>query len=245
MSTIRDWERDVWMSHFPGFEIWAAVQWRSVLQGHALSVSNLEAACLILDELEADRLTLHDVVESEYQNRRRDVLHFYRTEARYFDKDHTGPAWRYLGSLRLRACDLLNNIDSDYRAILKIEKLPSREQVAALEKLESSLERDRPRAATHFSSSPELFRMAYDWETDAYVRLSRQMMRTATAIAWYEAEKGRPPESLAALVPRYLPEVPVCPVTGETIPYRGGEIVAKGWGWHSETEGVTWTIRRR
>ena len=69
--------------------------------------------------------------------------------------------------------------------------------------------------------------------------------RTATAIAWYEAEKGSPPQCLEALVPRYLPELPVCPFTGKTIPYADGRLIAKGWGWHSETEGVTWSVRRR
>ncbi|MBT3291071.1 MAG: hypothetical protein HN380_27240 [Victivallales bacterium] len=49
------------------------------------------------------------------------------------------------------------------------------------------------------------------------------------AILAYEKDKGAPPKALAALVPKYLPRVPVDPFDGKPFRYRTGK-VPPAWG---------------
>ncbi|MCS7263538.1 MAG: type II secretion system protein GspG [Armatimonadetes bacterium] len=48
----------------------------------------------------------------------------------------------------------------------------------------------------------------------------RQVTETALSLRLYRSERGRYPESLQALVPKYLPKVPIDPYDGKPIKYR-------------------------
>ena len=63
---------------------------------------------------------------------------------------------------------------------------------------------------------------------DGVARMRWTLMRVATAVAWYESEKGQVPERLEELIPRYLPRVPICPLTGLPLGYRHGTVWSVG-----------------
>ncbi|MCX7969177.1 MAG: type II secretion system protein GspG [Armatimonadetes bacterium] len=48
----------------------------------------------------------------------------------------------------------------------------------------------------------------------------RQVTETALSLRLYRSERGRYPESLQALVPKYLPKIPIDPYDGKPIRYR-------------------------
>jgi hypothetical protein len=64
---------------------------------------------------------------------------------------------------------------------------------------------------------------------DLVSRMTLTLLRVATAVAWYQAEKGVFPATLEELVPKYLPRVPVCPLTGMPLGYRPGCVWSPGW----------------
>lgn len=92
---------------------------------------------------------------------------------------------------------------------------------------------------------------------DAARRLQLALTRAATAVAWYEAEHGKAPADLRALVPRYLPRVPLCALSGLPFRYDGNALWAGGGDgdddggrptsrpWlYDENGDAVWTLRR-
>jgi len=78
------------------------------------------------------------------------------------------------------------------------------------------------------------------------------------AIAWYEAEKGVYPAALNDLVPKYLPTVPDCPLTGLPLRYTAGKVWSVGadrkddGGAHDDmaseedsTGDIVWEVKRK
>jgi hypothetical protein len=59
-------------------------------------------------------------------------------------------------------------------------------------------------------------------KTAALVETKRRLAITAIAVRRYELKHGQPPQTLAALVPEFLPSVPLDWRGGETLKYRAG-----------------------
>lgn len=53
-------------------------------------------------------------------------------------------------------------------------------------------------------------------------------MRLAVGIAWFEADRGRPPASLDELVPSHAASIPSCPLTGMSFRYVPGKVWSVG-----------------
>ncbi len=219
-------------------QIAAAAQWRSVLLKHGLSPFELETACHLLDRLEASRPSLLDAIQAEHLQRRRNLIECFRGR----DSLPSDPGWRNLGSVRLLICEMMNNLEQDFETLVKIETLPTYERESAVERAERSIDPGRVR----FPYFSPLHKRSFDFRLDALIRTHLVLMRTATAIAWYEAEQGRYPNSLSDLVPRYLAQVVACPLSGKPFSYDHGKLCASGVGWEANGgEDVNWTISRK
>ncbi len=66
------------------------------------------------------------------------------------------------------------------------------------------------------------------YQRAAELNMHTALLRAAVAIARHRAELGRFPESLAALVPAYLPSIPRCPYSGEPLRYAEGRVWSIG-----------------
>lgn len=95
-------------------------------------------------------------------------------------------------------------------------------------------------------------------ERDAEKQLEGTLLRVAVAMAWHQVEKGRYPDRLDDLAPRYLSEVPPCPMTGQPLRLKGNQIWSVGKNrvddggtpgrdndYDDEDGDVVWTVKRR
>ncbi len=65
---------------------------------------------------------------------------------------------------------------------------------------------------------PDLFRL------DAAALMAMTLFRLGSALALFEAERGALPARLEELVPRHLPSIPPCPLTGKPLRYEAGRL---------------------
>jgi hypothetical protein len=219
----------------------AAVEWSQVLDGHALTAADTEELCGFLDRLESSRPWLLDQVRRESLFRRIDALDFTQPDENGNAPSGPDPGWRQLWTRRLVAFEALGIIDSDLRELTRICALPLHEQYPAALALENSIPDDRLRIQSR-SSHWKLPVEPVAFQGEIWLRMMLRMCRIATALAWYEVEKERKPATLDELVPRYLPRLEPCPVTGRPVRYEQGALISPG------LEGVkemTWMVRRR
>jgi len=202
---------------------------RDILEGHALDAADLRRFADRLDRLWAARPTIGDGFRIEDAIHRRALvdaglggpdLDF---RSKFPLEWETYRTWRYLYSRRLAYAGALGELEQRFRELSSLESLaPELRPPAA----------DRIRLEARSSKNPVVNRMIPDL-TSIYLHESLAMMnwtlmRVATAIAWYESEKGVPPEKLDELVPRYLPNVPSCPLTGKPLGYEHGRVWSVG-----------------
>src|SRR6185503_6602809 len=115
-----------------------------------------------------------------------------------------------------KLCSMIADLDDEFRNLQAISRLPFRERATALDRfLEIGPESGQLRTTRR-----KLPLERWDLNNDAGSRRQRDLIRVATAIAWFEAETGAPPATLADLVPRYLPALTPDPTTGKPFDYR-------------------------
>jgi hypothetical protein len=220
-------------------ERYVAVIWRLVLQGHGLAPAELQSVCALLDRIEEIRPTLFDAIRNHHEDRRARKVSAYVANPKSLP-----PGWRELWNPTIRACELADDLDRSTRAILALEGRPPWEREGVVEEVQNVItEQDQVWVEAH-----TLPAQAKDFHWEAVGRGMRDLIRVATALARYEAEKGRMPERLADLVPRYLPRPPVCAASGSPFPYEGGVLTTPPEiqsGFSREAGGVDWPIRRR
>jgi len=232
----------IWM-RFDGASLTAdaAVEWSRVLDGHALDAADAKELCGLLDRLESSRPQLLEQARRQSLFRRIDALDFTQPDESGNAPSGPDPGWRQLWTRRLVALEVLRIIDSDLRELTRICELPPHEQFDAALNLENSIPDDRfriQRRSAHWKLPVE----PIEFRLESYLRMMLRMCRIATALAWYGVENGRKPERLEELVPRYLPRLEPCPVTGQPVRYERGTLISPGF---EESKDMTWLVRRR
>lgn len=198
--------------------------WRTVLDGHELSADRLRKATEAMDLLWKFRPSCVDSIEVEDVMLRRAVADL-ALGALVLDPlgFWGGRSWRYLFSRRLCYAGALPICKQYFADLREVGKLSCWEREAATLRVRNHASIDRNQIARMaLPNTGKIFRR------DAIAQMGWTLMRVATALAWYEAEKGAPPASLRDLVPRYLSAVPDCPLTGKPLGYAPGKVWSYG-----------------
>jgi hypothetical protein len=124
------------------------------------------------------------------------------------------PQWRHLKSRTLLVTGLLKECGEAGLTLLSLEPLPVWEQIQS------------PSLRTMIDRRSDTFQLAairYGMECWEIALLDA--LRLCTAMARHRAETGAFPPTLEALVPRYLPTIPICASTGKPFPYENGVLM--------------------
>jgi hypothetical protein len=201
---------------------------RDLLSGHSLEAADLESFARKLDRLSDARPSVADSFAVEDALMRRTIVEYGRgspvaMSLNGFNNVWLRRSWRYFFSNRLALAGALGELEDAFRQARAVSGLAPHLRAEAMRK-----DADRVMA----SKNPVVL-MLYPavskvYARDAFSQMELTLMRVATAIAWYESERGQPPEKLADLVPRYLPRVPACPLTGMPLGYRDGAVWSPG-----------------
>jgi hypothetical protein len=162
-------------------------------------------------------------------------------------------SWRYLFSQRLAAAAALSEFEGLFQRAEALRGLSPDLRAAEMEKIsKSAAESPNPLIRHLFPSMGKAF------QRDAVAQLQWVLMRVSVGLAWYMTEKGTPPATLEDLVPRYLPKVPACPLTGLPLRTRDGKVWSVGKnrvddggkpGKNDDIDDddgdVVWTVKRR
>jgi hypothetical protein len=173
---------------------------------------------------------------------------------------HVWPGWRMLFSERIARAQAVVRLNDCFQQIEGLRPLTSWERVAAAEALDHSNHPSGP----HGSNGNPLLdavlpSIGRSFQRDAVARLQRTLLRLAVAVARYEADNGHLPAALQDLVPKYVREIPLCPMTGLPLHYKDGRIWSVGKnlvddGGVEDPQGaddggdhgdVVWTVRAR
>ncbi|HEX7899744.1 MAG TPA: hypothetical protein VF950_18390 [Planctomycetota bacterium] len=188
------------------------------LDGHGLGSADLDVLCASFDQLAPTRPTLSQTIEWGRLEWKRVTLSQALPDEALL-KERT---WKDFGSRTLFHARVLSEIDAHHLANAEWGRRPSWERVKpnprALETCAAAAEYFN----THFCCVSDL---DYHKEVDALEHLA--LLRIAMALAWHEAEKGKPAASLQALLPRYLKEVPVSPLDGKPFGYADGVLSSR------------------
>ncbi len=230
--------------------------WREILGSHGLSTRDLARAAEGMEALRVTRPEFGDSCRIEDVMGRRTLvlMGLSGADPAQFEVSGfwSGRSWRHLYSRRLACAGALPVFERFYRDLEGIQKLPLHEREAASEKAQG----------TAFSDPNPYVRMALPAVTkvygrDAIAQMNWTLMRVATAVAGFESEKGAAPASLGELVPRYLPRVPDCPLTGKPLGYAPGKVWSYGvdgvdqggvpspTGDEAPGGDVVWTVKRK
>jgi len=177
-------------------EIAAVDLWKRILEAHDLAPAKLAEIASSLDQIERARPPVQDALDAEFAMARQKVARVIRMR-RNPGVVTSEPGWRELFSWHILLVQVMNEMDDDRRELAGFDSLSETQK-----KLLIHLAYPRKLARALIDEGYDLCAR----EAEAGVRWT--LMRTATAVAWYEAEHGTYPEMVADLVPRYLGAVP-------------------------------------
>jgi hypothetical protein len=204
---------------------------RPLFEDVDLQPSDLERFAVQLDRLENTRLPIKEFVEVE------EVLlraHLHHADWSKFTKSGfvslgsapespVWPSWKLLFSKKLTRAAALSEVATYYHDLLAVCDGPAYSRPEAVSRVANrSRPSDNP-LIRDFNRGDERF-----FKIEATRALDLTLLRVATALAWYEADKGKPPASLNDLVPRYISKVPDCPYTGTPLRYLPGKVWSIG-----------------
>jgi hypothetical protein len=228
---------------------------QDILESYSLKSSELEAFAGKLDLLWSGRPKLEDAFAVEDVITRRLLMRLVLEDSRggsSIQELRQGRSWRFLFSRRLALAGALGEMERVYRTAGTLGALPLGDRLDAARRLtEESLPEKNPIARQIIPNLRSLYK------NDAAARMHWVLFRIATAIAWYETEKGEAPKTLADLVPRHLSTVPRCPYTDTPLRYAAGKVWSIGGdlkddggtpqqsGNEDSPGDVVWTVRRK
>jgi hypothetical protein len=147
-------------------------------------------------------------------------------------RDPIRPGWRCLFSKTVMRAQALNLCHSGYRRLIDAAVRPPAEQERLAKEIEQEF-KGHPNGVVslYLNFNEESGNL---WTVPGVIRectdnlMHRSLLRVATALALYEAERGKVPDRLEDLVPTYLERIPVCPLTGKPVSYAPGRIWLPG-----------------
>jgi len=183
-----------------------------VLSAHSLSAADLGSWATWMDRLKRARPTLPSIIAIDSALSRKDVIEDFAGIA--VPLNAPGPylavTWRDLWSRTLAKSRSVLDTDRAARALSEQARRPSWERAPS----------DGSESDVGSCYTPDVRILDIDAASELYLLL----WRVSIALAWYEAEQGRFPESLGQLVPRYLAKEPISPRTGKALVYEGGKL---------------------
>ena len=230
--------------------------WREILGSNGLGAGDLKRAAAGMDALGATRPEIGDSCRIEGVVERQNLVLMGLTgldSARFeWDGFWSRRSWRYLFSRRLAYAGALPGYELYWRELEEVSKLPVHEREGVSRKTQDSAFSDpNPYVRRELPPVSKVYRR------DTIAQMEWTLMRVATAVAWYAAEKGAMPASLAELVPRYLPSLPDCPLASKPLGYVAGKVWSYGVdgvdnGGTPNPKGdeepggdVVWTVKRK
>jgi len=154
---------------------------------------------------------------------------------------------------RLGLVMALNEYEIFFAEAARLDPLRGPELLEAAQALERKTKRSRNPIVA--GAIPALAR---GFRRDAITGMNWNLMRTSVALAAYEKEHGAWPAKLEDLVPRYLPRIANCPMSGQPVRLAPGKVWA--FGGDGDDDGgrpmvdedredddgdVVWTVRRK
>jgi len=223
--------------------------------GHPFTATELDGFLAQLDLLDAHRPSLIDAWVGEEAYVRQSLLNpdYGRQSAKYFPRVDMRPGWRYVFSYRIMQAQALNVDAHVMDRARRLESLALKAKIAETDLLyDEAKVHPNPLVSSFMPSILRVF------ESDRVALLNRTMLRVAVSVARFQLDHGRDPDRLDELVPRYLPKLPDCPLTGTALHYRGGRFWSIGvnrvddGGTPGSTNDagdvdgdVVWTVRRK
>jgi len=202
---------------------------RSLFQSLNASAADLHRFSSRLDALDGARETARDAWMHEDLHERKILL-----ESARFEIPGEPPAqagWRCLFSDRIMRAQALSVCEAGFRRMREASSLEPYERYQGSLRLEAELQ-DHPnplvRLLNFDSRASRVWTVPWVQREDALALTHRALLRLAIAIARYELDAGKPPETLEALVPKYLPKIPRCEFSGQPFRYAPGRVWSVG-----------------
>lgn len=206
-----------------GIEAWAL---REILEDHEFKPKELERFAGQLDRLLETRPAVGPAVDAEEACTINSLvgtgLRGAPLAVALRAGDHVRN-WRYLYSERLACAGALGDLARMYEAMRSSSVLDSHLRGPASLKAMDGVKLDRNPITASMSFSADRF-----YRRDSIALLELTMMRVAVALARFDLDQGDMPARLDDLVPRYLPKVPLCPLTGLPLLYKDGKVWSVG-----------------
>lgn len=211
-------------------ELRAMDSWRRILAEHALTASELKEAAAQIDRMCSSRSPLHMNVTAHGILWRHRLVDWEKEGRGDFPYGES-PSWRSAFSARLGRASALSRIESVWKRLGGLVRLPSHQWVKALETISEQ------EGSEGVEKPLDDIRQAYKGEVESM--RGGILLRVAMAIARYEAQRGALPKSLEDVSPHYLKTVPLCPHGGEPLDYKVGSV------WCVENPNDKWRVNRR
>ena len=226
---------------------------RKIVAGHALSAGELQELGTTLDRLWASRPRQLESFEIEDSTSRLGLVMALNDPAAGTLWGGPAKSWRYFFSANLLMAEALNEYEIFFAEAARLDPLRGPELLEAAQALERKTKRSRNPIVA--GAIPALAR---GFRRDAITGMNWNLMRTSVALAAYEKEHGAWPAKLEDLVPRYLPRIANCPMSGQPVRLAPGKVWA--FGGDGDDDGgralvdedredddgdVVWTVKRR
>jgi hypothetical protein len=144
-------------------------------------------------------------------------------------RPHIWPSWRALFSERITRAQAALQCTDHFRLVEVLRPLTPWKRIEEAERIDQGIHPDGIRKSTGnvlLDARIPLFTRPF--QSDAAMLLQRTLLRLAVALSRYEADRGRPADTLQELIPKYVRELPLCPLTGLPLQYRAGKVWSPG-----------------
>jgi hypothetical protein len=144
-------------------------------------------------------------------------------------RKHVWPSWRALYSERICRAQALGRVNECFRQLEELKLLPPWDRVVHANRIDEG-----NHLTTGTSSSGNVLvdsmipSFAPPFRRDATTQLGWLLLHVSVAIARFDGDQGRLPARLDELVPKYLPKLSVCPLTGTPLRYKDGKVWSVG-----------------
>jgi hypothetical protein len=195
---------------------------RKIFESWNAAPAQLQRFAAQLDALDGTRERQRDCWLNDDLDHRNSIL--VAVEFSYpFQDRPMKPGWRYLYSERIMRAQALNVCESVYRRLFDAADLDAHGRWLFSREIEEEL-RDHPNPVVcnylNFERGvSKKFTIPDQQDGEVRCLSQRALLRIATALAWYEAENGKPAETLEALVPKQLAKIPTCAFSGQPFQY--------------------------